>query len=99
YMTAVRELANVAIVVSDFQSFVPYVTGVDLVFIDGDHDYDSVLRDINLAISISAQMVALHDWDFAEVREAAETVFRRDPSSIGGSVASFTNMGNELPRR
>jgi hypothetical protein len=34
-------------------------------------------------------VVAFHDWDFEEVRLAANTIFGGKPSAVGGSVASF----------
>ena len=41
-------------VVADFVDFVPLLKErFDLVFIDGDHDYDSVLRDIALALLVN----------------------------------------------
>ena len=89
YLEAVRELSNVAIVVAQFDRFVPLVGHVDLVFIDGDHDYNSVERDIALALRTEPETVAFHDWDFAEVRDAAAVFFGPEPDSLGGSVASF----------
>ena len=90
YLKSVRDLPNVAIVVADFEQFIRHVANIDMVFIDGDHDFDSVLRDASSAWDMGARTLAFHDWDFNEVREAATMFFNADPDSIGGSVASFT---------
>ena len=89
YLAAVRGLPNVAIVVAHFDRFVPFINHVDLVFIDGDHDYASVEQDIVLALKTEPEVVALHDWDFVEVRDAAAVFFGPRPDGLGGSVASF----------
>lgn len=88
YLDAVRELPNVAMVVANFEDFVGHVRGIDLVFIDGDHDFRSVERDIILAISTDPAVVAMHDYDFSDVRLAAQQFFDK-PDRVGGSVASF----------
>jgi SAM-dependent methyltransferase len=97
YLQAVRELENVAIVVADFQEFLPLLGVVfDLVFVDGDHDADSVERDVMLAcqhVYYSTGIIALHDWDFDSVREGANRVLGNRytaPESLVGSIASFT---------
>jgi len=95
YLGAVRELENVAIVISDFQTFLPFLAVVfDLVFVDGDHDANSVERDVLLGCQhayYSNGIIVLHDWDFEEVREGAARVFRdRQPDSLVGSLAAFT---------
>ena len=95
YLGAVRNLENVAIVISDFQTFVPFLAvSFDLVFVDGDHDADSVERDVLLGCQhayYSNGIIVLHDWDFEEVREGAARVFRdRQPDSLVGSLAAFT---------
>lgn len=89
YLTAIRPLANVAIVVARFQDFLPLLDeSFDLVFIDGDHDFDSVQRDITLALLLNPKVVAFHDWDFDDVQRAGGQVFG-EPDNVRGSVASF----------
>jgi hypothetical protein len=48
----------------------------DLAFLDGAHDYQSVHRDLVFILHClrPAGVVALHDWDQAEVRQAAHDV-------------------------
>lgn len=89
YVESVRLLPNVAAVIAGFEDFVPLLGPVfDLVFIDGDHDYDFVQRDITLALLIDPDVVAFHDWDFKDVRQAGTEIFGA-PNRVHGSVASF----------
>lgn len=90
YLEAIRPLHNVAIVIANFQDFVPLLRALpfDLVFIDGQHEYEEVIRDITLALLVDPSIIAFHDWDFKEVRQAGSEVFG-DPNRVHGSVASF----------
>lgn len=89
YLTNVRGLENVALVIADFETFVPLLQPVDLIYIDGDHDENSVERDIGLALSNGSRVIAFHDWDFDEVRETGIRVLGKEPDNIVGSVASY----------
>lgn len=89
YLGAVRGLANVGIVVAEFSVFVPWLKAFDLVYVDGDHESEAVARDAVLARSVALETVAFHDWDFASVRDPVIDLFRREPDSLVGSVASF----------
>ncbi len=89
YIAEIRPLRNVAMVIADFVDFVPLLKErFDLVFIDGDHDYDSVLRDIALALLVEPAVIAMHDYDYSDVKRAAMETFGK-PTTLGGSVASF----------
>ncbi len=90
YIDAVRGRTNVAMVVASFEDFVPLLRTemFDLVFIDGDHDYEAVQRDIGLALFVDPPVIAFHDYDYKDVRQAATEIFG-DPHAVHGSVASF----------
>jgi predicted O-methyltransferase YrrM len=88
YLAAIRPLRNVAMVVAHFEDFVPLLKPVDLVFIDGQHEYEFVMRDIILTLLVDPAVVAFHDYDFSEVKQAATEMFG-DPNRVHGSVASF----------
>ena len=95
YLEAARGLENVAIVVADFQVFLPLLAVVfDIVFVDGNHDADSVERDALLACQhayFSTGIIVFHDYDLESVREGIGRVFcNRQPDSLVGSVAAFT---------
>jgi protein-L-isoaspartate O-methyltransferase len=92
YLGAARELPNVAIVIADFSLFVPLLGAFDLVFIDGDHDVHSVVRDTQLALEhvTTKGTLVFHDWDFESVRVGAHSVVGpRVPNRLVGSLASF----------
>jgi hypothetical protein len=90
YLVAIRPLRNVAMVVAKFEDFVPLlgIGQFDLAFIDGQHEYDQVMRDILLVLPLDPPIFAFHDWDFADVRRAGSEIFG-DPNRVHGSVASF----------
>jgi SAM-dependent methyltransferase len=95
YLDAVRGLANVAIVVADFDAFCPFLCDYfDLVFVDGDHDTDAVARDTQTALEHVARgrdgTLVFHDWDMDSVREGvASALGSRSPARVVGSLASF----------
>lgn len=86
YLGNVRDLANVSVVIADFQSVVPLLGHFDLAYIDGDHDEYSVYRDVRL-VEGHADMLAFHDWDFPEVRAGAAHL--GEPDGLVGSLAWF----------
>lgn len=89
YLGNILSLDNVAAVIASFSDFVPLLGYYfDVVYIDGDHDTVSVERDTALAISLDPKIIAMHDWDFDEVKAAGLTFFG-EPTSLVGSVASF----------
>lgn len=94
YLASVRHLENVAIVVADFGRFVPLLGWeFDLVFVDGDHDANSVARDTQLALEhvTTKGMLVFHDFDFGSVQEGIRSVLGdRPPNSLVGSLAAFT---------
>jgi len=94
YLDSVRGLPNVAIVIADFERFVPLLGwDFDLVFVDGDHDTQAVARDTQTALEHvrTEGKLVFHDWDMNSVREGAGSVLGlRSPEGIVGSLASFT---------
>lgn len=92
YLDAVRDLANVAIVVAEFNRFCPLLCDYfDLVFVDGDHDEESVSRDTVTALEhVTLEgFIAFHDWDFESVRAGVTSVLERSPFRVVGSLAAF----------
>lgn len=91
YLAAVRSFKNVAIVIGDFGDVIVRlgVGEFDLVYIDGDHDADSVEWDAGHAMSLRPKTIAFHDWDFDTVRGGAYRVLGREPDDVVGSLASF----------
>jgi predicted O-methyltransferase YrrM len=94
YLDAVRPLANVAVVVADFGEFCPFLCdSFDLVFVDGDHDAESVARDTRFALGCVAAhggQLVFHDWDFSSVVLGAGSIIGYEaPDRVVGSLASF----------
>jgi hypothetical protein len=90
YLANVRGLANVGIVIAEFNLFVPWLLrAFDVVYVDGDHDRDSAARDAALARASALETIAFHDWDFESVRDGATSVLGREPDGLVGSVASY----------
>ena len=89
YLANVRELLNVTVVIGAFAQIVPHLHGFDLVYIDGDHDQQSVTGDTMLARLTGAAVIAYHDWDIDDVRIAATAAHGRGPDGLVGSVASY----------
>jgi len=75
YWANVRDLPNVAVVVGDFGQIVPLFASIfDLAFVDGAHDYESVLRDARGALHLTSGLVLFHDYDQPQVQEAVAAV-------------------------
>jgi hypothetical protein len=91
YLEAVRDLANVAIVIAHFEQIVPHLRGIDLVYIDGDHDYQAVEADILIALLVEPSVVVMHDWDQDDVQQAGKMFFGR-PTTLIDSLASFQRV-------
>lgn len=88
YLANVADQKNVAVVRARFEDVVPLLGVFDLVYVDGDHSFDAVVRDGMLARD-HGRVVAFHDWDLPDVPTAARLVFGRDPERVVGSVAVY----------
>jgi hypothetical protein len=80
-------------VVANFGGFCPFLDGFfDVVFVDGDHDEQSVARDTQIALEhvrVDGTLV-FHDWDMDGVRLGVRSVLgHRKPRCLVGSLASF----------
>lgn len=91
YLDVVRGRQNVAAVVAenwhDFSLFLKWGS-FDLVYVDGDHDFESASRDAVLAQRLDPGMVAFHDLDDPPVAEAARSMFG-DPDGLVGSLGWY----------
>ena len=67
---------NIEILEGDSASF---LRDVDMVFIDADHEYESVLKDIQAWLPRTKKLLCGHDWDWEGVRKAvSETIGKPD---------------------
>lgn len=62
--------------------------GFDMIFIDGGHDYDSVIHDCNMAKSFIAPggVICGHDWFQPDVKRAAMESFKMAAPVGAGSI-------------
>jgi hypothetical protein len=74
---------NLVIIKGDSVESAKYVDKADMVFIDGDHTYEGVKRDIE-AWSPKTKMICGHDHDLPEVKKAVEEAFKID--KLVGSI-------------
>lgn len=89
YLAAVRQLPNVAIVIADFAVAAIFErSAFGLVFVDGLHDWDSVIRDFAIAKQFACP-IALHDWGNYEVKPAIEWLGPYKPQRVVDTVAVF----------
>lgn len=60
---------------------------IDMVFIDGDHLYESALKDINLWKNKATNIICGHDYNFPSVKKAVDESF--DKVKVVGSIWSY----------
>jgi hypothetical protein len=62
---------------------------VDMVFVDGESQYESVLQDIQIWSPKAARMIAIHRCSQPSVKRALEEAFGREPDLVVGDIAVF----------
>jgi len=62
---------------------------VDMVFIDGAHEYESISQDIALWAPKARRIVAGHDREYGSVRRAYQEHFKREPDQVAGDLWIF----------
>ncbi len=88
YLDVALPLGNVTIVIGTFEDVVPHLWNIGMVYIDGNHDYATVQRDISLVSVLEPAIVVFHDWDFPEVKQAGMEAYGAADGLVG-SVAWF----------
>lgn len=56
---------------------------VDMVFLDAEHEYEAVIRDLRLWAPKTRKLICGHDWSFASVRQAVNEFFGHDKVTTG----------------
>ncbi len=74
YLKNIRNYSNVTPIVGRFEDEIPKLAGqqFDLIFVDGQHDRASVIRDMQMALSFRPPVIAVHDYGLFEVTEALQ---------------------------
>jgi hypothetical protein len=90
YRKNIAPYPNVEPIVGRFEDVLPAMKGreFDLVFVDGEHSKESVIRDMKLAIAFKPDVIAVHDWGLFEVTEGLET-FGVAPEKVVDTLAIF----------
>jgi hypothetical protein len=90
YRKNIAPYPNVEPIVGRFEDVLPAMAGreFDMVLVDGQHDLESVIRDMNYAISFKPAVIAVHDYGLFEVTEGLET-FGVSPEKVVDTLAIF----------
>jgi hypothetical protein len=56
---------------------------IDMVFLDAEHEYEAVIRDLRLWAPKTRKLICGHDWAFASVRKAVNEFFGPDKVITG----------------
>jgi hypothetical protein len=59
---------------------------LDMVFIDGAHEFESVLEDISVWAPKARRIVSGHDQGYASVKRAVHEYFKRPPDQVVGDI-------------
>jgi len=74
---------NLEVIIGDSIISADKIDKVDMVFIDGDHTYEGVKRDINAWLP-KTKFLCGHDYDLPEVKQAVDDAFKID--GLTGSI-------------
>jgi hypothetical protein len=91
YRRNIKPYPNIIPVIGRFEDEIPKLAGntYDLVFVDGQHDKESVIRDVKWALEFKPQVLAVHDWGvFDGVAEGVKEL-GLEATRIVGTLAIF----------
>jgi hypothetical protein len=90
YKANIAPYENILPLIGRFEQVVPMLDACtfDMVFVDGQHDFLSVLRDMMYALNFRPQIIAVHDWGLFHVTPAI-SLFGMVPTQIVETLAVF----------
>lgn len=90
YTENIKPYPNIVPLVGRFEDIVPTLIAnqFDMVFVDGQHDRESVQRDFMFALLFSPKVIAVHDWGLFAV-EPALTDMGMTPDEVVETLAVF----------
>jgi hypothetical protein len=90
YLNNIKDYKNVTPIKGRFEDEIPKLSGqsFDMVFVDGQHDKESVIRDMGYAMSFNPEVIAVHDYGHFEVNEGLKELGLM-PSQIINTLAVF----------
>ena len=84
FLKNIAKYSNLTIIVGESVKTSKQFDKVDMVFIDGDHTYKGVKRDIKAWLHKTTKLICGHDYDFEEVQRAVDEFFKVD--GVIGSI-------------
>lgn len=90
YLKNIARYPNVKPIIGRIEEEVPKLAGnsYDLVFVDASHDFESVQRDMRLAMSFNPRVIAVHDFGLFDVTPALEAM-GLTPTIVVDTLAVF----------
>ncbi len=90
YRRNIAPYPNVTPIVGRFEDEVPKLKGreFDLIFVDGAHNKESVIRDVGYALSFKPAVIAVHDWGMFDVNEGVKAL-GLEPTRVEHTLAIF----------
>lgn len=90
YKKNIEPYKNIIPIIGRFEQVLPLLEAAkfEMVFVDGQHDLPSVIRDMYFAFGFNPQIVAVHDWGLFQVTEGIKH-FGIEPTSVVDTLAIF----------
>lgn len=90
YRKNIEPYKNIIPIVGRFEQVIPLLEAAkfEMIFVDGQHDLPSVIRDMYFAFGFQPQVIAVHDWGLFQVTEGIK-FFGIKPTSIVDTLAIF----------
>ena len=90
YRKNIAPYKNIIPIVGRFEQVIPLLSAAkfEMIFIDGQHDFPSVIRDMYFALGFEPQVIAVHDWGLFQVTAGIQT-FKLEPTSVVDTLAIF----------
>ena len=84
FVENVKEFNNIHVYKGYTEDVAPYFGEIDMVFIDADHRYESVKRDINDWLPKAKKLICGHDYDNDDTKKAVDELI--DIDGVIGSI-------------
>ena len=93
YSKNIASYPNITPIKGRFEDEIPKLVAAresyEMVFVDGSHDKQSVIRDMGYAMSFRPSVIAVHDWGLFEVTEGLQELGMGVPDKIVNTLAVY----------